>query len=126
MLREPNMRVTLFLLLLSIVSAESLCDDKRDPWDLCNDPGRTCHLVADPTDCAIFYSCVEQGRGHFIPYKERCQDGLGFNEIYGGCGACDRVANVPRCSCNLGSLVGDASDQPVNLGMYACYVIRVK
>ena len=56
-------------------------DDETPGYDECNDPERPPGaLVADDTDCHIFYQCVPNGNGGFIPYTHNCPAGTAFDE----------------------------------------------
>ena len=54
-------------------------------YEACNDPDRTTELVADPTDCHFFYSCVDSGEGYFIAYRMACPEYTGFEESLQRC-----------------------------------------
>ncbi len=56
-------------------------DDPAPGYEECNDPDRPPHsLVADDEDCHIFYQCVPDGSGGFIPYTHTCPEGTAFDE----------------------------------------------
>ncbi len=56
-------------------------DDTAPGYEECNDPRRAPGaMVADKEDCHVFYSCVSDGRGEFIPYQHTCAPGTAFEE----------------------------------------------
>ena len=91
---------------LSCSSAPQLpCGSYQDPRDLCSSQPvsrSACDIVADPSDCTRFYSCVPSPGGGFTPHQFSCYHGLAFNEDLYECGACDHRQNVERCNCKQG------------------------
>lgn len=69
----------LFLISFLLINSVSAFEESGPGYEACMDSSRTSELVADPTDCHFFYSCVDDGQGGFLAYRMSCPELTGFD-----------------------------------------------
>jgi len=118
------MSLYLVLSLALLLPCPSLCQEycptPSSPWSLCNNPDQGSNLVAHPTDCQVFYTCLDLGTGQYGPVEIQCDDDLAFDSETGLCvekGYIERCNCVERPSCPDGWVLGG------KVGQESCYFL---